>query len=159
MKTALLFLTLLLPASAVNIYTAEERAERAAYAVREAVDRAPLVIVVQTERSLYRKQALAEAAGGNVLCRYSAEHEGRITEVLKGTSSATRFVWKTGGAAPMPAPTPQEEQGISVEKNEERVLVVTDSCTENGVLHIREIAPLQEKSPDMVRAYLRGTAP
>lgn len=155
MKTALLFLSLLLPAAAVNIYTAEERAERAEYTMREAVDQAPLVVVVQTEHSLYRKQALTAAEGPAVLCRYSAAHEGRVTEVLKGTCSAARFVWETGGTAPMPAPTPQEEQGIGVERQEERVLVVTESRTENGVLHILAVAPLQDKSPAKVRAYLQ----
>lgn len=158
MKPVLLLLAALLPAAAVNIYTAEERAERAAYAMREAVDQAPLVLVVQTERTLYRKQALEPAAGNAVLCRYSAAHEGRITEALKGETAASRFVWETMGTAPMPAPTAQEEAGIWVEHAEERVLVVTESNTQNGVLHILAVTPLQEKDPAKVRAYLRGTA-
>lgn len=156
-----------LPAAAVTIFTAEERAERAEYAAREALEKAPLVVVVRVESSFFRKQALPtdgrEMAEGMTLCRYSAIHSGQVLELWKGAlpcAALPRFEWPTEGVAEMPPPTAQEEQGVEMPRQEEdRVLVITRWHMRGELLVVEEITPLMLKSAEKLRALLPADPP
>ncbi len=167
MKKLILFALLgcaLLPSLATTIYTAEERAERAEENLRRMVEQAPLVVLVQKETTMLRKQLAAPEEQGKAypLCRYSSCLRGQLLEVLKGElpPQTQRFEYRTGGVSPMPAPTPEHEQGVLITEHESRVYAVSAYEMKDGALYIKDTLPLPvtPERTEKVRAYLRPAA-